>query len=88
MIVLPAFFSRADSTPQARWPRDPKNVVGRDGLPIANPDADPSAFLMTQCNVAIEADEATFIDHSQSEYWTALNYDIINRMYPERVTKR
>jgi hypothetical protein len=35
LIVLPAFLSRADSTPQADRPRDPKNVVGHDGHPIA-----------------------------------------------------
>lgn len=44
LIVLPAFLSRADSTPQADRPRDPTNVVGRDGQPIPNPDADPSAL--------------------------------------------
>jgi hypothetical protein len=61
-----------------------------DGISVLSFDGmtDAEDFLMTQCNVAIEADEATFIDHDGSEYWTALNYNIINRMYPERVTKR
>jgi len=37
---------------------------------------------------AIAADEAKFGDPQATEYWTALNYNIINRLYPERVTKR
>ncbi|MBX9623327.1 MAG: EthD domain-containing protein [Gemmataceae bacterium] len=44
LIVLPAFLSRADSTPQAARPRDPNNVVGRDGKPLPEPAADPSAL--------------------------------------------
>jgi len=44
LIVLPAFLSRADSTPQADRPRDPNNVVDTSGKPIPEPSADPSAL--------------------------------------------
>jgi hypothetical protein len=44
LIVLPAFLSRADSTPQADRPRDPNNVVDTSGKPIPEPATDPSAL--------------------------------------------
>lgn len=43
-------------------------------------------FLMTEEYAAIEADEAKFVDHANSEYWTGVNYNIINRIYPESAT--
>ena len=65
LIVLPAFLSRADSTPQADRPRDPKNVVGHDGHPIANPDADPSALAFEpNPNLAYE---------KWDEYWRKIH---------------
>jgi hypothetical protein len=37
---------------------------------------------------AIEADEASLVDAGGSEFWTAVNYAIINRLYPELETDR
>ncbi len=45
-------------------------------------------YLMTEHYAAIEADEREFVDPVRSEYWTALNYNIINRLYPEMATRR
>lgn len=45
-------------------------------------------FLMSDDYAAIEADEARIVDATGSEYWTGVNYNMINRLYPERVTRR
>lgn len=50
LYVLPAFLSRADSSPLSERRRDPNN--------------------------------------NESEYYTCLNYNIINRLYPEVATRR
>jgi hypothetical protein len=50
--------------------------------------ADLEDFLMTDDYAAIDADELEYVDPKQSEYWSALNYNIINRIYPEQETVR
>ena len=45
-------------------------------------------FLMSDDYAVIEADEQQHVDAQQSEYWSALNYNIINRIYPEQETVR
>ena len=37
---------------------------------------------------AIQADEAILADASRSEFWTAVNYNVIDRLYPEVATER
>lgn len=37
---------------------------------------------------AIEADESAITDAGLSEFWTAVNYSVINRLWPERTTVR
>ncbi|RYY18476.1 MAG: hypothetical protein EOO36_08050 [Cytophagaceae bacterium] len=49
---------------------------------------DVEDYLATADYHAIEADEATFIDHARSEFWTGLNYSVINRLLPELATRR
>jgi hypothetical protein len=49
---------------------------------------DVEDFLMTEDYAAIASHEATFINHHESEYYTCLNYNIINRLYPEVATRR
>lgn len=49
---------------------------------------DVEDYLATNDYQAIEADEATFIDLARSEFWTGLNYSVINRLLPELATKR
>lgn len=49
---------------------------------------DVEDYLATNDYQAIEADEATFIDLERSEFWTGLNYSVINRLLPELATKR
>jgi hypothetical protein len=49
---------------------------------------DVEDYLATNDYQAIEADEATFIDLGRSEFWTGLNYSVINRLLPELATKR
>jgi len=49
---------------------------------------DVEDYLATNEYQAIEADEATFIDLERSEFWTGLNYSVINRLLPELATKR
>jgi len=49
---------------------------------------DVEDYLATDDYQAIEADEATFIDLERSEFWTGLNYSVINRLLPELATKR
>lgn len=50
--------------------------------------ADVEDFLMTEDYAAIANHEATFVNHHESEYYTCLNYNIINRLYPEVATRR
>ena len=47
---------------------------------------DVEGFLVTDDYRAIAADEAEFTDPAQSEYWTSLNYSVINRLLPELAT--
>lgn len=49
---------------------------------------DVEDYLATDDYLAIEADEATFIDLERSEFWTGLNYSVINRLLPELATQR
>lgn len=49
---------------------------------------DVEDYLVSDDYQAIEADEATFIDLNRSEFWTGLNYSVINRLLPELATKR
>jgi hypothetical protein len=49
---------------------------------------DVEDYLASDDYRAIEADEATFTDVAQSEFWTGLNYSVINRLLPELATKR
>ncbi len=44
LYVLPAFLSRADSSPLSVRRRDPNNVVDKSGKVIEEPSADPSAL--------------------------------------------
>jgi hypothetical protein len=49
---------------------------------------DVEDFLMTDDYKEMEKDECRIADPEKSEYWTALNYNIVNRVYPEQATKR
>jgi hypothetical protein len=49
---------------------------------------DVEDYLTHSDYAAIETDEATLMDASGSEFWTAVNYSVINRLYPEQATKR
>lgn len=43
LIVMTGFLARADSSPLSQRGRDPDNLVDRNGKPITDPAADPSA---------------------------------------------
>ncbi|SDA33032.1 hypothetical protein SAMN02799622_05428 [Methylobacterium sp. UNC378MF] len=45
-------------------------------------------FLVTADHAAIEAAEAEFADTGASEFWTAVNYGVVNRLVPELATER
>jgi hypothetical protein len=49
---------------------------------------DVEDFLMTVDYKEIEVDEHRITDPEKSEYWTALNYNVVNRVYPEQATRR
>ena len=49
---------------------------------------DVEDYLVTADYAAIEAAEAEFADPAASEFWTAVNYGVINRLVPELATKR
>ncbi|SNR81494.1 EthD domain-containing protein [Hymenobacter mucosus] len=49
---------------------------------------DVEDYLLAAEYQAIEADEASFTDEVRSEYWTGLNYSVINRILPELATRR
>jgi hypothetical protein len=49
---------------------------------------DVEDYLVSDEYRAIEADEATFTDLTQSEFWTGVNYSVINRLLPELATLR
>ncbi len=49
---------------------------------------DVEDYLATTDYQTIETDEATFIDFDQSEFWTGINYSVINRLLPELATRR
>jgi len=49
---------------------------------------DVEDYLLTDGYRTIEADEASFIDLERSEFWTGLNYSVINRLLPELATRR
>lgn len=48
---------------------------------------DVEDYLVSDDYRAIAAHEATFTDVAQSDYWTGLNYSVINRLLPELATK-
>jgi hypothetical protein len=48
---------------------------------------DVEDYLVSDEYRTIAADEATFVDVARSEYWTGLNYSVINRLLPELATK-
>ena len=47
---------------------------------------DVEDYLVSDDYRLIGADEATFTDEARSEYWTGLNYSVINRLLPELAT--
>ncbi|AWN36545.1 EthD domain-containing protein [Methylobacterium radiodurans] len=49
---------------------------------------DVEDYLVTADYAAIEAAEAELADPDVSEFWTAVNYSVINRLVPERATER
>jgi hypothetical protein len=49
---------------------------------------DVEDYLVSDDYRAIEADEAAFADVAQSEFWTGVNYSVINRLLPELATRR
>lgn len=49
--------------------------------------ADLEDFIMSDDYNTMLSDEAEYSDLSLSEYWTGINYNIINRLYPEVVSK-
>lgn len=49
---------------------------------------DVEDYLATDDYVAIEAAEAELTDLKASEFWTAVNYSVINRLVPELATER
>ncbi|APX88172.1 hypothetical protein BV511_16010 [Methylorubrum extorquens] len=49
---------------------------------------DVEDYLVTADYAAIEASEAELADPEVSEFWTALNYGVINRLVPELATER
>jgi hypothetical protein len=49
---------------------------------------DVEDYLTAEDYRAIQADEAILADASRSEFWTAVNYNVINRLYPEVATER
>jgi hypothetical protein len=49
---------------------------------------DVEDFLVSEEYQAIEADEASFTDLAQSEFWTGITYSVINRLLPELATRR
>ncbi|HET9502651.1 MAG TPA: EthD domain-containing protein [Hymenobacter sp.] len=48
---------------------------------------DVEDFLVTDDYRTLAADEATFTDAAHSEYWTGLNYSVINHLLPELATR-
>ena len=49
---------------------------------------DPNNVPLPNNYAAIEAAEAELADPEASEFWTAVNYSVINRLMPERATER
>jgi uncharacterized protein (DUF1330 family) len=49
---------------------------------------DVEDYLNSDGYQAIETDEAAFVDQAQSEFWTGINYSVINRLLPELATRR
>lgn len=49
---------------------------------------DVEDYLVTADYAAIEAAEAAFADPEASEFWTAVNYSVVNRLVPEMATER
>ena len=43
---------------------------------------DVEDYLTAESYRAIEADEASLTDAGRSEFWTAVNYSVINRLSP------
>ncbi|MCZ4061393.1 EthD domain-containing protein [Pantoea sp. LMR881] len=49
---------------------------------------DVEDYICTRDWAHIEAAEHTIIDSERSEFWTAVNYNVINRLSSEKVTKK
>jgi hypothetical protein len=49
---------------------------------------DVEDYLSTTDYAEIEAAEAKLVDLQSSEFWTAINYNVINRLVPELATER
>lgn len=61
-----------------------------DGISVLSFDSvnDVEDFLVTADHAVIEAAENAIADPETSEFWTAINYSVINRLMPERATER
>jgi hypothetical protein len=68
------------------WHRAGSQIDGITIMAFANIN-DAEDFLMTIDYKEIEADEHRVTDPEKSEYWTALNYNVVNRVYPEHATR-
>lgn len=49
---------------------------------------DAEGYLVTAGYAAIKATEAEFVDPEASEFGTAVNYSVVNRLMPELATER
>ncbi|MGX7707807.1 EthD domain-containing protein [Methylobacterium sp. Gmos1] len=49
---------------------------------------DVEDYLVSADHAAIEAAEIEFTDPDESEFWTAVNYSVVNRLSPELATER
>jgi hypothetical protein len=61
-----------------------------DGISVLSFDSlnDVEDFLVAPDHAVIEAAENALADPETSEFWTAINYSVINRLMPERETER
>jgi hypothetical protein len=75
LTVLFSFLSRADSTPLDQRSRADGHIVGRDGKPLADPAADPSAN-------AFEPDPNINFEH-WGEYWRKVHG--VRFLHPDEV---
>lgn len=61
-----------------------------DGISVLSFDSlnDVEDYLVTPDHAVIEAAENALADPATSEFWTAINYSVINRLMPELATDR